>query len=107
MQKFERRGRLVTETEREMWQSVTASMMSDEEDVGGNTFKVHPPEWRSEELNELLKTLDGRADAIAANKAHPRRNRIQGTPLKTTAPTGVSDWMINKVESAPSSPLLL
>ena len=57
-----------------MWNKMTATMMSDEEDVGENTFKVHPPEWRSEELNKLLRLLDARADSKAANRAHPRRN---------------------------------
>ena len=43
----ERRGRLVVEAEREKWKDMTACMMSDEEDVGENTFKTHQPEWRS------------------------------------------------------------
>ena len=48
-----------------MWKDITANMMSDEEDSGGNAFKVRAPEWRSEELNKLLKDLDSRADAAA------------------------------------------
>ena len=107
LQTFERRGCLVVEAEREKWKDVTACMMSDEEDVGKNMFKTHQPEWRSAELNEFLKQLDGRADTKAANRAHPRRNRILGTPLKTTVPAGVSDWMVNHEEiEPPSSPTL-
>ena len=101
----------VQEVEREMWSKMTAIMMSDEEDVGENTFKVHPPEWRSGELNELLKLLDARADSKAANRAHPRCNQIQGMPLKTDRPPNVSAWMGNDAESdfdaAPGSPLIL
>ena len=89
-----------------MWNKMTATMMSDE---GENTFKVHPPEWRSEELNKLLRLLDARADSKAANRAHPRCNRVQGTPLKTDRPPNVSAWMVNDPESdfdaAPGSPL--
>ena len=91
-----------------MWNKVTATIMFDDEDVGENTFKVHPPEWRSEELNKLLRLLDARADSEAANRAHPRRNRVQGTPLKTARPPNVSGWMVNDPESvAPRSPLIL
>ena len=45
-----------------MQQKMTATMMS-EEDVGESTFQVHPPEWRPEELNKLLRLLDARADS--------------------------------------------
>ena len=45
--------------------------MSDEEDIGRNAFKVHAPEWKSEEMTKLLKDSDSRADAAAANRAHP------------------------------------
>lgn len=109
LQKYERRGRLVGETEREMWKHVTASMMSDEEDIGGNTFKVHVPKWRSDELNVLLCELDSRADAKAAYRSHPRRSRIQGTPHKVPAPSVSQDWMIRKETDSdvPSSPPLL
>ena len=41
----------------EMWKDVTAAVMSGEEDVGNNTFKVYTPEWRSDQLNILLKNL--------------------------------------------------
>ena len=41
-----------------MWKDVAACMMSDEEDVGENTFKTHQPEWQSAEFNEFLKQLD-------------------------------------------------
>ena len=72
---------------------------------------MHLPEWQSEELNKLLRLLDARADSKAANLAHPRRNRVQGTPLKTDRPPNVSAWMVNNPESdfdaAPGSPLIL
>lgn len=69
-------------------------MMSDEEDVGGNTFKVCGLEWRSDQLNELLKDLDSRADG-GVNRARPRKNRIVGTPQKQDAPIGVKEWMLS------------
>ncbi len=91
-QKFERRGRHVQDPEKDMWADVTPAMMSGEEDIGNNTFKVHQPEWRSEELNKLFKDLDARADQ-AMNKGHARKNRVIGTPSKTAPPSHAKDWM--------------
>ena len=81
------------ESEQEMWEDITPSMMSDEEDVGNNTFRIHRQEWRSQELSDFLEGLDKRADA-ATKKAHPRRNRVVGTPLKVNAPTTTKEWMV-------------
>ena len=75
-----------------------ANMISAEEDIGGNAFKVRAPEWRSEELNKLMKDLNARADVAATNRAHPGGNRVHGTPLKVPAPASVSAWMIDKEE---------
>ena len=85
-QKYDRRSCRVTESEQEMWQDVTPTMMSDEEDVGENTFRIHRQEWRSPKMTHLLEELDTRAD-IATKKVHPRKNRVIGTPLKTNAPS--------------------
>ena len=57
-------------SEQEVWQDVIPNMMSDEEDVGNNTFRVHRQEWRSHEITDMLEELDRRADA-ANKKAHP------------------------------------
>ena len=73
-----------------MWDDVTPSMMSDE-DVGHNTFRLHHQEWRSRELSDFLEELDRRADT-ATKKAHPRRNRIVGTPLKVNPSTTTKRW---------------
>lgn len=69
------------ESECEMWHDMSPTMMSDEEDVGDNTFRIHCQEWCSEEMTLFLEELDRRADT-AMKKAHPRKNRIVGTPLK-------------------------
>lgn len=45
-------------------------MMSDEDDDGDGTFRVHRQEWRSDETTALLEDLNRRADA-AMKKAHP------------------------------------
>ena len=76
-------------------------MMSDEEDVGDNTFKVHQPQWRSVQLNELLKELDQRA---ARNKGHARKNRVSGTPLKSSVPIAAKDWMVTAEYDSDASP---
>ena len=47
------------ESEQEVWQDdVTPTMMSDEEDVGNNTIRVHRQEWRSQEMTDMLEELD-------------------------------------------------
>ena len=76
-----------------MWQDVSPTMMSDEEDVGNNTFQVHRQEWRSQEMMDLFEELDRRAD-VAMKKAHPCKNRIVGTPLKVDAPSTTKHWML-------------
>ena len=77
-----------------MWQDVTPTMMSDEEDVGDNTFRIHRQEWCSPKMTHLLEELDTRAD-LATKKVHPRKNRVIGTPLKTYAPNATKEWMLN------------
>ena len=71
---------------------MTPAMMSEEEDMGGNIFKVHQPEWRSSQLIGLLQDLDKRGDS-AINKAHPRKTRVIGTPLKISSPSCAKEWM--------------
>lgn len=80
------------ESEMSEWNDVTPSMMSEEEDMGDNTFKVHQPLWRSSQLVGLLQNLDTRA-STSVNKAHPRKNRVIGTPYKNPAPACAKDWM--------------
>ena len=93
------------ESEQKMWDDVSPSMMSDEEDVGNNTFRIHRQEWRSQEFSDLLEELDRRADS-ATKKAHPRRNRGIGTPLKVNAPTTAKEWMMRCDSREGSAPLL-
>ena len=72
------------------WQDVVPTMMSDEEDVGDNTFRVHRQDWCSEEMTDFLDELNRRADD-AMKRVHPRKNQA---PLKTTAPENTKDWML-------------
>ena len=88
------------------WHDLSPALMSDEEDIGQNTFKIHRQEWRSTELDEFLEELDRRADA-ALKRAHPRKNRVLGTPLKVLAPASTKDWMVKETQdSLRSSPTL-
>ena len=68
-------------------------MMSDEEEADGK-FKVHRQEWRSEEFNEFMETLDNRA-ASSSSQKRPRMERFCGTPVKSDPPTDTKNWMIN------------
>ena len=57
-QKYDRSCQVMG-SEQEVWQDdVTPTMMSDEEDVGYNTFRVHRQEWRSQEMTDMLEELD-------------------------------------------------
>ena len=91
-----------------MWQDVTPTMMSDEEDVGNNTFRVHRQDWRSQDMVDMFEELDRRAD-VAMKKVHPRKNRIVGTPLKVDAPSTTKDWMLRNPDTSDreGSPLLI
>ena len=95
LQKYDRRSNQVLASELSKWPDVVPTMMSDEEDVGDNTFRVHRQEWRSQEMTDLLDELDRRADA-AMKKVHPRKNRVLGTPLKVDAPNTTKDWMLRE-----------
>ena len=94
-QKFERRGRHVTEEEKAKWKDIHPTMMSDEEDCEGK-FKIHRQEWRSSEFNSFMNILDDRA---AKASSHPRKERFNGTPLKCDQPSGVASWMVDSPES--------
>ena len=91
--------------ELERWKDITPSMMSDEDDDGDGTFHVHRQEWRSDEMTALFEDLDRRADA-AMKKAHPRKNRVIGTPLKVDAPSCTKGWMLKEVATHENSPEL-
>ena len=43
-QKFERRGNFITEDEKDKWEKIHPTMMSEEEEVDGK-FKVCRQEW--------------------------------------------------------------
>ena len=109
LQKFERRGRHVSQNERDTWSDVHPTMMSDEEEVD-RKFKVCRQEWCSKEFNAFMETLDGRVSGY--NCKHPRYQRFCGTPIKSTPPSDIKDWMVgtrtnNSDVLAPDTPELL
>ena len=61
-----------------------------QESVDANTLKRRRPEWRSQELNEFLDELDQRS---YQSSKHPRKVRLQGSPLKGPGPLKASEWM--------------
>ena len=77
------------ESEFNKWKDVIPTMMSDEEDIGDNTFRVHHQEWCSQEMTDLLDEFDRRADVVM-KKMHPQKAWVVGTPLKVNA---TKDWM--------------
>jgi len=92
----------------EKWLQVQPVMMSDEEEIEGK-FKVHRPEWHSDDFNDFMDALDARALA-AQGKARPRIARYSGTPCKSQPPPNTSLWMLSTTEDhdseilAPESP---
>lgn len=102
-QKYERRGRHLLEEERERWQDVLPTMMSDEEEGDGGEFAVHRPVWRSHDFNILLQELDERA--LSSNPKRPRYTRTIGSPRSGDPPSEAKRWMIATPDSpAPNSP---
>ena len=82
------------DSEASLWQDVTAAMMSDEEPLADGKVKRKRPSWRSDTFNDLVDTLDDRANASFQKSA--RKERILSSPAKAAAPTNCPNWMINE-----------
>ncbi|XP_070818703.1 uncharacterized protein C14orf93-like [Chaetodon trifascialis] len=85
-----RRSVLATQQEIDLWQGVTADMMSDEEDdtaEGEAGWIVKPPSFRSKTLSQLCQTLQERLESDPKYVAtHRKRLRIE-SPSKRQAPS--------------------
>eukprot|EP00731_Ephydatia_muelleri_P025499 Em0017g582a len=88
---WERRSKVLLATEKEKWQLMQPTMMSEEEDEGDGRISIRKPDWRSEELNEWISELDARASSISKSA---RKVRVPGYPLRVPPPTGLPAWMI-------------
>ena len=74
-----------------MWKDVDPCMMSDEESSEDSTTIARKrPEWRSAEFNELIDSLDQRADDQFKNA---RKERILCSPWKIAPPKDCQPWM--------------
>ena len=82
---------MVDELEKQKWEYITVNDMSDEEVISDGSIERKPPSWRSAELNELLRSLDSRADG---NLKSARKQRVEGSPIKVAPPNGYPQWMI-------------
>ena len=89
-QKYERRVKQVRPHEPSKWGDVCASMMSDEEVQG--KFKVHLQNCLSDEFNNFVDELDGRAVA-SQDQTGARFVRYFGTPSKANAPPHATQWL--------------
>ena len=67
------------------------STLSEEEELDGGTMWRKRPNWRSEELNAFLDTLDKRADQASRTA---RKERILGSPLDSRFPDELPTWML-------------
>lgn len=87
-----------------IWQNVTQEFMSDEEDHG-EVLKVKSPDWRTNEVSELIKMLDKREmekDA-AEGKVILKRKRVVGqSPNKRRPSNKIKKDMIRITESSES-----
>ena len=75
-----------------MWDDITPSMMSDESMPDGKIARKRPC-WRGDEFNEFMSVLDSQANG--AFKQSVRKERILSTPVETSAPLNITDWMKN------------
>ena len=72
------------------------STLSEEEELDEGTMWRKRPNWRSEELNAFLDTLDKRADQASRTA---RKERILGSPVTTGPvdsrfPDELPTWML-------------
>lgn len=88
---------MVGELEKQKWEDITVSVMSDEEVLPDGSIERKPPSWRSSELNEFLLSLDSRANA---NLKSARKQRVEGSPVKVAPPSGYPQWMVAPDESS-------
>ena len=89
-QKFERRGHLITEDEKDKWERIHSTMMLEEE-VDGK-FKVCRQEWRLDTFNDFMEQLDERVSN--SNRKRPTYERYLGTPVKMDSPAKAKECMV-------------
>ena len=65
-------------------------MMSDEETLPDGKIGRKRPCWRSDEFNEVIDTLDTRANAALKTA---RKERVLSSPWKVPPPSVCQDWM--------------
>ena len=80
---------------------MTASMMSDKEPLPDGKVARRRPSWRSETFDELMETLDQRANSSFKKSA--RKERIPSTPIDSSPPANIKDWMIQRTEDTDTS----
>ena len=71
MQKLDKRLKAVTEEERDgdLFSALHVSLVSSEEsDTEDNSLRTRPLSWRTENVNNFFKLLDGRAKAARASQ---------------------------------------
>ena len=90
-QLWERRSAHVSKEEKDKWASLKPAHLSEEEEQDGGTMLRKRPNWRSEELNAFLDTLDKRADQASKTA---RKERILGSPLDSRFPDELPTWML-------------
>ena len=54
------------------------------------------PSWQSETFNEFMETLDQMANTSLKKSA--RKERILSTPIDSSPPANIKDWMIKRTE---------
>ena len=90
--------KITSEEESLLWSDVKPCAMSDEEtdDEDPQMPKHRRPSWRSEELNELIDTLDARNSQLHSNKKNPSKKRVTGPLLQTLPPPSTPNWMVRQ-----------
>jgi hypothetical protein len=67
-QLFDRRAKMVHETERDFWRYLSKECMSDESDNEDGGKTRHSPKWRSDRLNLYIHKLDERNSKKLGNR---------------------------------------
>jgi hypothetical protein len=95
---YDRRSRVVRDTELQYWMNVTPLCMTEESD-DSDTDKIvtHKLLWRSQFLNQFVAKIDARLDRQRkpGGSTNIKRERVESTPSSSHPPFNLPKWMIS------------
>ena len=93
-----RRSKYVRPQEKDKWEDIGASCMTEESDDDDQGYVLHRPCWRSDDLSNLIKNLDKRDGIARSQQDHPplRRPRVVGEPTTSRSLSYLPSWAVSQ-----------